>query len=137
MINVQTEGALIRMEVDALATLESMQAYLDAMESILLEHETFGLMFLSDMENDEIKTQKRTKEASKLSNAWLKENRERIGKQCIGIAMVVKPTMMMRAMKPMASKTMKKMMGAQGDMFFERDQAETWMKSQLSQKGLV
>lgn len=131
MVNVQTHGNLIYMEVDALSTAPAMREYLDAMERILSEYPQFGLMLLNDMDDADIKAQKRTKEANKLSRQWLKANRERIGEQCIGIAMVVKPTAMMRAMKPMAAKTMKKIMGAQGDLFFERAKAEDWLQTQL------
>ena len=75
---------------------------------------------------------KREKEAQRLSNQWLKANKPRIGERCVGIAMVLPNAgTFMKLMRPVAKRSMKRMMGAPGDMFFEKSKAETWMKEQF------
>ena len=66
-----------------------------------------------------------------MSNEWLKANRLRMGKLCTGIAMVTKASGIMKVMKPIAKLTLKRTMGAPGDIFFSREAAEAWMMGQV------
>lgn len=124
-------------EVDGLTTLAAMEEYNAEMEELLdfaeQQPSKFGIVYLSDMSDSEFKSHKRDKEAQKLSKAWLKENKGRFEAQCVGIAMVTQATGMMKVMRPMAKRAMKRMMGAPGDMFFTREEAEAWMQEQMAQ----
>ncbi|MEM9953619.1 MAG: hypothetical protein AAF846_18570 [Chloroflexota bacterium] len=134
MIKVdKSQFPIVYIEVDGLTTVDAMQEYNTAMDGLLDYAETqsgkFGMIYISDMNDEEYKNHKRDKDAQKLSNAWLKQNKARISEQCFAIAMVVQATGMMKMMRPIAKRSMKRMMGAPGDMFFTLDEAETWMKS--------
>ena len=135
MVKVDTtQWPVVYMAVDGLATVPEMQEYIRAMETLLShsQHasERFGLVFLSDMSDDEYNSFKREKAAQKLSNEWLKANKALIGEQCIAIAMVTKAGAMMKLMKPVAKFTLKRTMGAPGDIFFTREEAAAWMAKQ-------
>ena len=132
----RSKWPIVYVEMDAIATLEAMQEYNTEMDALLDYAETqpgkFGMIYLNDMSGEEAKAMKRTKEAKQLSNKWLKVNRPRIGEQCAGIAMVMpKGGFWMKMMRPIAKRSMPKMMGAPGDMFFNIEDAEAWMKEQM------
>ena len=126
---------IVLIEVDGLTTAAAMEEYNTAMETLLDHAEQqptrFGLIYLSQMTDDDHQNQKREKAAQKLSNDWLKVNKARIGQHCVGIAMVTAATGMMKVMKPIAKMSMKRLMGAPGDVFFTRAEAEAWMAEQM------
>ncbi|MEM7030575.1 MAG: hypothetical protein AAF629_13490 [Chloroflexota bacterium] len=127
---------IVYLEVDGITTLAAMEEYVAEMEIILefaeQQSDKFGMVYITDMSDDEFKSRKREKEAHKLSKAWLKENKPRLEASCVGIAMVTQATGMMKIMRPVAKRTMKRMMGAPGDMFFTKEEAETWMQEQMA-----
>ncbi|MEO1163605.1 MAG: hypothetical protein AAFV98_07480 [Chloroflexota bacterium] len=132
MIKVdQSKYPIVYIEVDGLATLEAMQEYNDEMDTLLAYAETqpgkFRMIYINDMDDEAYKQHKREKAAQKLSNDWLKQNKARIGECCVAIAMVTQVTGMMKMMRPIARRSMKRMMGAPGDIFFTLDEAEAWM----------
>ena len=119
----QTQWPIVYIEVDGLATVTAMEEYNTEMEKLLdfaeQQPKKFGIIYISEMSDEEYKQHKREREAQRLSNAWLKQNKPRIGATCVGIAMVTKATGMMKIMRPIAKRSMKRMMGAPGDVFFE------------------
>lgn len=126
---------LVLIETDGLTTVDAMTEYNLTMDW-LLEHaeqqsERFGLIFVSDMDDEQYKSQKREKAAQKLSNTWLKANRERITQQCVAIAMVTKANALMKIMKPIAGTVVRRTMGAPGDVFSTVPEAEAWMSEKL------
>ncbi|MEO1643829.1 MAG: hypothetical protein AAFR67_01485 [Chloroflexota bacterium] len=131
----KSQWPIVQIETDGLATVEAMAEYNATMDDLLAQAEgqdgQFGLIFISDMSDEEYKAHKREKAAQKLSNDWLRANRARMTKQCVAIAMVTKATGIMRMFKPIARMTMKRMMGAPGDLFFTIEEATTWMNKQL------
>ncbi|MBX3015572.1 MAG: hypothetical protein KF832_28885 [Caldilineaceae bacterium] len=136
MIQVDTtQWPIVYMQVDGLATVADVQEYNTAMETLLSHsrrhQERFGLVMLSDMSDEEYNSFKREKEAQRLSNAWLKANKSAIGEQCVGIAMVTKASGIMKLMKPVAKFTLKRSMGAPGDIFFTREDATGWITKQM------
>ncbi|MEM7346367.1 MAG: hypothetical protein AAF485_19175 [Chloroflexota bacterium] len=126
---------IVFIEVDGLTTLAAMEEYNTEMESLLdfaeQQPEKFGIVYLAHMSDDEFKSHKREKAAQKLSKVWLKANKPRIAARCVGIAMVTQATGMMKVMRPIAKRTVKYMMGAPGDMFFTREEAEVWMQEKV------
>lgn len=138
MVKVDTsEWPVVLMAVDGLTTLAAMQEYIDEMEKLLAhsqqQDQQFGLIYLSDMNDEDFRSHRREKEAQKLSKTWLKANKGYIGEQCLGIAMVTQASGMMKIMKPIAKRTMKHTMGAPGDIFFTLEEAQNWMQGQMSQ----
>ncbi|MEM8857273.1 MAG: hypothetical protein AAGD96_03075 [Chloroflexota bacterium] len=137
MVKIDREKwPMVYIEVDAIATLAAMEEYNAEMDALLdfaqTQPEKFGMIYINDMSGDEAKASKREPAAKKLSNQWLKENRPRIGETCAGIAMVMpNGGFFMKMMRPIARRSMPKMMGAQGDMFFNLEDAEAWMKEQM------
>ena len=137
MINIdKSKWPIVYIETDGLATLESMEEYNTLMEELLdfaeEQPDKFGMIHLNDMSDEDYKSHKREKAAQKLSNDWLKVNKPRITENCFGIAMVTKATVM-KMMSPIARRSMKRMMGAPGDVFFEVIDAEAWMEEALKQ----
>ena len=128
---------IIYVEVDGLTTLSAVEEYNSVMDEFLAfaedQPEQFGIIYISDMSDDDYKNHKREKAAQKLSNTWLKQNKPRIAENCFGIAMVTQATGMMKMMRPIAKRSMKRMMGAPGDVFFELGEAEQWMQSVLAE----
>jgi hypothetical protein len=132
MVEVDTtQWPTVYMKVDALLTTTAVTEYINEMEHLLAREEPFGLIYLSEMTDEEAR-QRREKEAQKLSNGWLKANRERMGRYCIGIAMVTNATRMMRLYKPIARRTFKRTMGVAGDLFFTQSEAAAWMAAQFT-----
>jgi hypothetical protein len=131
----KSQWPIVQMETDGLTTVEAMREYNTAMDELLAYAERqpgqFGLIFISEMSDEEYKTHKRDKDAQKLSNDWLKANKGRIGKQCVAIAMVTKASGIMKVAKPIARMTLKRTMGAQGDIFFTLEEAQVWLRQQL------
>ncbi|MEM8532589.1 MAG: hypothetical protein AAGF95_17225 [Chloroflexota bacterium] len=127
---------IVLIEVDGLATLAAMEEYNTAMEKLLdyaeQQPEPFGMIYLSQMTDADHEQHKREKAAQKLSNNWLKDNKARIAQQCVGIAMVTSATGMMKMMKPIAKLSMKRLMGAPGDVFFTQTEAESWMAERMT-----
>lgn len=138
MVIIQREGTLVRMEIDMLSNVEDMQEFIDEFEKLLALPEPFALLFYSDMSEQEMKSAKRSKDANKMHRAWTKANRARMAERCLAIAMVMKPSAMMRAMKPMASMNIKRTMGVhEGQMFFEHAKAELWLQEKIAQAALA
>lgn len=138
MINIDiSQWPIVQIEVDGLATVPAMSEYNAAMDALLARAEAepaqFGLIFISDMSDAEYKVHKREKAAQKLSNDWLKANRGRMSERCVGIAMVIQAKGIMKMMKPIAKMTMKRMMGAPGDLFFTLEEAAQWMDERMKQ----
>ncbi|MEO1288271.1 MAG: hypothetical protein AAFV93_10920 [Chloroflexota bacterium] len=76
MIKVdKSQFPIVYIEVDGLTTVDAMQEYNTAMDDLLDYAETqsgkFGMIYISDMNDEEYKNHKRDKDAQKLSNAWL------------------------------------------------------------------
>lgn len=136
MVNIdKTDWPIVYIEVDGITTLPAMEEYNREMEMLLdfadERQEKYGIIYVTEL-NDEQTKVKREKEAQRLSNKWLKANKPRIGEHCIGIAMVMPNAgTVMKLMRPVAKRSMKRMMGAPGDMFFAKDEAEAWMRQQL------
>ena len=133
----RTEWPIVYIDVDGLITVAAMEEYNREMDAFLDYAETvpekYGIIYVYELTDEEQKSQKREKEAQKLGNAWLKVNKARIGERCIGIAMVTPNAgTLLKMMRPIAKRSMKRMMGAPGDMFFERKEAEAWMRTQMS-----
>ncbi|MEM7803004.1 MAG: hypothetical protein AAF633_27690 [Chloroflexota bacterium] len=133
----RSEWPLVYIEVDAVSTLAAMEEYNQEMEKLLdyaeEQPEKFGMIYISELTDAETKSQKREKEAKQLANKWLKANRPRIGENCVGIAMVMpNANLVMKMMRPIAKRSMKKMMGAPGDMFFNQEDAVIWMQEQMA-----
>lgn len=133
MIKIEKEGKIIRIDTSQLRGLEQMQDFLTEMEKLLQQPDTFALLFHNEMDEKEMKEAHKNKEANKLQRNWMKENRERIAMRCLAVAMVVKPSVMMRAMKPMAGVQIKRSMGVEaGQMFFDYTKAEAWLEKQIN-----
>lgn len=133
MVNIEKDGNVIRIDTSQLTNLEQMQDFLAEMEKLLQQPDTFALLFHNQMSEQEIKEAHKNKEANKLQRNWMKDNRERIAARCLAVAMVVKPSVMMRAMKPMAGVQIKRSMGVEeGQMFFDYAKAETWLQTKIS-----
>ncbi|MEM7331123.1 MAG: hypothetical protein AAF490_03455 [Chloroflexota bacterium] len=131
----KSEWPVVHIEVDGILTLPDMEEYTREMDSLLDfadgKREKYGIIYMTELGDDQA-NMKREKEAKRLSTQWLKANRERIGEHCVGIAMVMPNAgKMVKMMRPIAKRSMKRMMGAPGDMFFEQELAETWIKEQL------
>lgn len=122
---------VVYMEVDGLGTVADMQEFIDEMDALLARNEKFGLIMHTQITDSEYKDFRREKEAQKMSNTWLKENRSRIGAQCIAIASVLKASGLMKVMKPIAKISMKRQMGTNGDIFFTQEEAAVWLAEQM------
>lgn len=133
MVNIEKDGNIIRIDTSQLTNLEQVQDFLAEMEKLLQQPDTFALLFHNEMSEQEMKEVNRNKEANKLQRKWMKENRERIAQRCLAVAMVVKPSVMTRAMKPMAGVQIKRSMGVeQGQMFFDYAKAEAWLEEKVN-----
>lgn len=74
------------------------------------------------------------KEVRKLSNQWHKENRDRIGQRCAGVAMVLRSSKLMAIYKPIVARATKKRMGCPGQVFDNREEARAWLEERLSEE---
>lgn len=127
---------IVTMELDGLITLVDMEEFVTETEKLLAfaekQPEKFGLIYIAQVSDEDHKKQRREKEAQKLSKQWFKANKGRIGEQCVGIAMVAKASGLMKMMKPIAKVTTKRMMGAPGDVFATKEEAEAWLAKKMA-----
>lgn len=132
----RSQWPIVYIEVDALTTLGDMEEYNAEMDELLdyaeQQPEKYGIVYLYQGTEEGHKSFKREKDAQKLSNQWLKANKSRIGERCVAIAMVTQAKGLMKMMWPIARMSMKRMMGAPGDMFFTKEEADQWMTERMS-----
>ena len=131
----RNEWPIVRVDVDGLVTLPDMEGYIAEMEKLLSEAEKkgepYGIVYNTQITDEEFKAKKREKEAHKRSSKWLKENKPRFAAHCVGVAMVVKASGLMKFMKPIAGVGIKKMMGVPGAVFFSIGEGREWMENKL------
>ncbi|MEM7125972.1 MAG: hypothetical protein AAF702_06580 [Chloroflexota bacterium] len=131
-----TQWPTVYVEMNEIKTLPEMQEYVEKMNELLdyaeQQADKYGVIYLYQGAEQDPKSFKREKEAQKLNNQWLKENKARVGEHCVAIAMVTPFKGMMKLMRPIARMSMKRMMGAPGDMFFNKEEAEKWMAEKLN-----
>jgi hypothetical protein len=120
---------VVRMEAAGDTGLADVEEYVRRWEGWLSGSEKLGVILIyGDEEQGKVE-----KSARKLSNRWHKENRERIGELCVGVAGVVKSSKLLALYKPIASRIMKKRMGCPGAVFDDEREAEAWLRERLAE----
>jgi hypothetical protein len=119
---------VVKVRFEEPTTMEDMQEYIARWERWLGRGEPMGVLASYESEQE-----KSSKEVRKLANRWQKENRERIGERCVGIAMCVKSAKLMALFRPIASRAMKKRMGCPGEVFGDEREAEAWLRERLAE----
>ncbi len=123
---------VVKIRFEEPTTMEDMEEYIARWERWLARGEPMGVLASYEGEQE-----KSSKEVRKLANRWQKENKDRIGEHCVGIAMCVKSSKLMALFRPIASRAMKKKMGCPGEVFGDEQEAEAWLKQRLAEANVA
>lgn len=112
--------------------LEEMEEYISYWDKWFDLKEPMAVTMISQHEGKE----KAGKEVTELAKRWREENRERIGKYCVGIALVPRPSKLMavfKVNKPIVGWVMKKRMGCPGQVFDDDKEARAWLEERMAE----
>jgi hypothetical protein len=122
-----SQSPLVVIHFDGPMTLDETHRMLAYFNQLLDTGAPFALAMAS---NNEAQHEKGVAKAQK---QWLQANRSRIGKTCVGIAMVTQSSKFIALYKPIANQIIQRMYHCPGRLFTDLEEATTWLRYQLRQ----
>ena len=110
-------------------TFQDLQDYLNRFDNWLSREESFGIILKQEFAQQV--QEKPSKEIKQLERGWFRQNKPRISKYCLGMAMVINSTEVLEKWQPIASKSILNMFGCSGQVFAAITQAEEWIVKQM------
>lgn len=122
---------IVTVTARGVGTVEDTERYIARWEEWLSRAEANGKPFAVEMISLHGEQPRQNREARRLNDRWHKENRERVGRWCAGIATVVKSSRLLALFQPIAARYVKRTMGCPGRIFATREEARAWLDEML------
>ena len=116
--------------IDGGNTIQDLQTYLNRFDNWLSRQEYFGIILQQNFPQQA--QEKPSKEVKQLEMEWSKQNKHRISKYCLGMAIVVDSNEILEKWQPIASKSILNMFGCPGQVFAAIPEAEEWLAKQMN-----
>lgn len=114
----ENQDSLVIIHFESPLTVSSAEKLFAYMNSVLDKQQTFGFAMDSNVEGQH------ERGVAKMQKDWAKDNRERLGKYCAGVAIVTQSNRYISLYKPIANVIIKRIYNCPGKLFVDIDDAK-------------